>query len=194
MHYNVADIQKNIIGKLRDKLPSYLVYHSVAHTLYVAEKTALICKKEKISRKDSELVYIAALFHDSGFLKGPEGHEKASCKIARKDLKGIVAKEDLDKICGMIMATKIPQNPKTQCESVLADADLEYLGTKSFYETGELLFQELKHFNPKLTLKDWNKIQISFLSKHKYKTKFCRQYREKYKNEYVKDLMNNSQK
>lgn len=192
MHYNIAEIEEKIIGKLRKKLPDHLVYHSVAHTLYVAEKALMISKKEKVSKRDRELVYIAALFHDSGFIKGPKDHEEASCKIARRDLKGIVSKEDIDKICGMIMATKIPQSPKTHCERILADADLEYLGTKSFYETGELLFRELKHFNPKMTLDQWNKIQISFISNHTYNTKFCRQYRGKYKNKFVQELIENS--
>ena len=127
-------------------------------------------------------------------MKGPKNHEEASCKIVRKDLKGVVQADDLDRICGMIMATKIPQSPKNHCERILADADLEYLGTKSFYAIGELLYKELKHFEPNLTLKEWNKTQILFLSEHKYNTKYCKQYREKYKQKHLKELIENSAK
>ncbi|MBT8234504.1 MAG: HD domain-containing protein [Saprospiraceae bacterium] len=188
MHYNISDIKKNIIGKLKKNLPDHLTYHNVEHTLYVVDKSAFISKKEKISAHDKQLVYIAALYHDSGFMIGPKDHEETSCKIARKDLKNIVSKEDLDKICGMIMATKIPQNPQTHCERILADADLEYLGTKSFWETGDLLYKEIKHFNSKFSINDWNKLQVSFLENHQYKTSFCRQYREKYKKKHLKRL------
>ena len=39
-----------------------------------------------------------------------------------------LSEKDIELICGMIMATKIPQNPKTKLEKIIADADLEYLG------------------------------------------------------------------
>ena len=188
MRYNISDIKKNIIGKLQKNLPDHLVYHDVAHTLYVVEKAAFICMKEKVSALDKQLINIAALYHDSGFMVSPDNHEETSCKIARKDLNKIVKPDHLDKICSMIMSTKIPQSPKTHCESILADADLEYLGTNSFWSTGDLLFQEIQYFNPKFSEGDWNKLQVSFLSKHQYKTKFCRQYREKYKQNHLKKL------
>jgi len=188
MHYNISDIEKKIIGKLKKNLPDYLVYHNVAHTLYVVKQAKFICQKEKVSKLDTQLVNIAALYHDTGFMQSPVDHEETSCKIARKDLKKIVKPIHLDRICNMIMATKIPQSPKTHCECILADADLEYLGTKSFWSTGKLLFEEIKYFNPNFQENDWNKLQVSFLSNHQYKTKFCRQYREKYKKNYLEEV------
>ena len=37
-------------------------------------------------------------------------------------------KKDIEIICGIIMATKIPQRPKNYLEEIICDADLNYLG------------------------------------------------------------------
>ena len=52
-----------------------------------------------------------------------------------------------EQICGMIMATKIPQSPKNYLEQILCDADLDYLGRDDFYDIGGTLFKELKTYN-----------------------------------------------
>lgn len=179
-------IKNRVLGILREQLPEKLKYHSVHHTLYVLDKCMLIAKKEKLSTKDTFLLKTAALYHDIGFVNGSKDHEESSCKIARKQLKADgFAKEEIDKVCGMIMATKIPQEPKNYIENILADADLEYLGTRGFWKIGELLYQELRFDYKDMTREQWNKIQISFLEKHQYHTKFCRQYREKYKRQHL---------
>ena len=73
----------------------------------------------------------------------------------------------------MIRATIIPQKPKTKLECILADADLEYLGTDNFEHIGNKLYLELKHYNPNLSLEEWNEIQINFLQSHFYHTSYC---------------------
>jgi uncharacterized protein len=78
----------------------------------------------------------------------------------------------------MIMATKIPQLPKNKLEEILADADLEYLGTPDYENKADDLFWEMKYVDPSLTEEKWIRIQISFLQKHRYFTKFCQLNRE----------------
>jgi len=155
----------------------------------VLDKSIYIGQKEKLNKKDTLLLKVAALYHDIGFIKGSKNHEEESCKIAKRHLKSDgFSKEDIDKICGMIMATKIPQQPKNELENILADADLEYLGTKEFWKIGDLLFEELRYDHKDMTRNQWDNIQISFLSMHKYHTKFCKQYREKYKRQHLEHL------
>lgn len=164
---------------LEQNLPSYLTYHNFDHTQYVLEKTIEIAKKENISEQDLLLVKIAALYHDTGFIINPENHESIGCQIAGNDLRESgFDEDDIVKICNMIMATHIPQQPKTLLEKILADADLEYLGTDNFKDYGQKLFKELLHFNPDLSIKNWNDIQIEFISQHSFHTDYCRKYRE----------------
>ncbi|MBI3233265.1 MAG: hypothetical protein HYZ42_04375, partial [Bacteroidetes bacterium] len=81
--------------------------------------------------------------------------------------------EEINLIFGMIMATKIPQNPTTKLEEILADADLEYLGTSQFEPIAQKLYNELKIRKPEMTLYEWNTMQINFIEKHRYFTDFC---------------------
>ncbi len=99
-----------------------------------------------------------------------------------------ISPEEIRKICGMIMATKIPQEPSTLYEKILADADLEYLGTDSFYETSELLYRELLHKQPKLSRQQWNEIQVNFLSSHTYHTNYCKVHCEPIKAAHLEAL------
>lgn len=172
-------IYDKMISRLASELPDYLTYHSVDHTKYVVKKSTYIAEKENLPSEQLYLLKIAALYHDSGFLYGPANHEEKSCELARKELKpqGFTEKQ-LDEICEMIAATRIPQQPTSHAAEILADADLEYLGTSKFDEIGELLYLELKHFNPEFTRDAWNDIQVSFIGKHSYHTKFCKRYKE----------------
>ena len=71
-----------------------------------------------------------------------------------------------------IMATKMPQSPQNKAETILADADLEYLGSGTVEEKAEDLYKELQHLNPTLTKAQWLKTQISFLQAHRYRVGF----------------------
>ena len=92
-----------------------------------------IALKENINEKDTELIKMAAMFHDSGFIKKYDDNEVIGCKIAKEFLPEFgYSQEEIETICGMILATHTPQNPKNKLEEVLADADLDYLGRASY--------------------------------------------------------------
>lgn len=55
------------------------------------------------------------------------GHEFEGCLIARTALPGFGYTGEDIMICGMIMATKIPQSPTNILEEIICDADLDYL-------------------------------------------------------------------
>lgn len=176
-------IYDEVISTLENELPSYLTYHSVDHTKYVLERASYIAEKENISKKDLFLLKVAALYHDIGFIEDNNEHEIKGCQIAREQLtKRGFTEIELEKICGMIMSTKIPQQPDTLLEKILADADLEYLATKQFKEIGDTLFQELKHQDKSFTSTKWNQVQIDFLQNHEYHTDYCRRYKSFRKN------------
>jgi len=185
-------IYEIFFSKLEKEIPSYYSYHTPEHTSYVIDKAIIIGKEEKIKKNDMELLKIAALFHDMGFLENRDNHEELSCDMVIKELPSWNFKSnELAKICGMIRATKIPQRPKTLLDKILADADLEYLGTDLYEEGASRLYRELIHFNPRLTEKEWLEIQINFLTAHQYHTDFCIKNRELKKKEHLKRLKGN---
>jgi len=178
-----------VISLLKNNLPEYYFYHNYKHTLYVVEKAMEIGKHEGCTEADLELLTTAALWHDTGYIVTYSNHEEESCALARQYLRGFGYSPDLiDTVIGMIMATKIPQEPKNKLEEILADADLEYLGSDAFSIKAESLFREYQNIKPAMTEADWNKAQISFLQKHHYFTRFCKLNREPAKQLHLKEL------
>ncbi len=171
------------------EFPDYLTYHNRHHTEYVVRMADFLALKEGCSLADRRLIAFAALFHDAGFLIEPEKHEECSCAIATNDLEeeGLSPRE-IEKICGMIMATKIPQNPHNLSENIIADADLYYLGTDRYALYSNNLYSELKYFNPKLSNAEWVEIQKQFLTQHRYHTHFAYAYLEPVKLDHLKAL------
>ncbi|MBC7889541.1 MAG: HD domain-containing protein [Ferruginibacter sp.] len=183
-----------VINLLKNNLSPFYYYHNHEHTLYVVEKALEIGQYEKCTAKEIDLLNTAALFHDTGYLNSYAGHEEESCLLARQYLPGYgYLAPDTDAICAMIMATKMPQSPKNKLEEIIADADLEYLGTDSAGIKSDSLFFELQSLNPLLTKEQWNRTQISFLQKHHYFTRFCKENREPAKRIYLEKLMQDNQ-
>lgn len=172
------EIKRKVYRNILEQLPSYLTYHNLEHTEYVLDKAIFLGRIEDIPEKDLYLLRLAALFHDTGFIENPKNHEEIGCGIARNYLSESISEKDLSKVCGMIMATKIPQSPTNQLERIMADADLEYLGTNEFERQGNKLFDELKYFNPSFSEQAWNELQLTFLEKHEYHTDYCKKFRE----------------
>ena len=189
-------IYKKVISNLEKNLPSWLQYHCLEHTQYVLDKVIYIAEKENVGEHELFLLKIAALYHDIGFIINREKHEELSCIIATKELKEFGLKpEEVEQICEMMKATEIPQKPTSHLAAILADADLEYLGTDEFLEWSERLYQELLHYQPDLSEDKWNEIQFNFMSKHHYHTTYCKQNREpkKLKNlELIKNKIQNT--
>lgn len=164
-----------VINDLIEKLAPFLTYHDWKHTEHVIKMTEYIARQENIPEEDILLIMTAALFHDAGFISSiNEGHEEESIRLAKTKLPEFgYTKQEIEIIAGMIQATTIPQNPKTKLECILADADLEYLGTDTFKCIGNKLYMEMKYTNPNLSLEEWNEIQIHFLQAHVYHTPYC---------------------
>lgn len=183
------DVKKFILEKLRKELPRHLSYHSVSHVNDVYQAAKRLAKEENVKGDELTLLLTAVLFHDSGFLKGQENHEEASCKIAQTYLPDYgYDHRQIAQICGMIIATRIPQMPKTHLEQIICDADLDYLGRDDFFEIGQKLFQELKVYGILQDEKEWDQLQIRFLEKHHYFTPTALRLRKDRKDAYLAQL------
>ena len=168
------NFKKDVLSRLENGLPDYLHYHCLNHTKRVLEKAEIIAKAENVSADDLLLIKIAALYHDYGFLSTYQNHETEGCKAVQQELKHQLSQDEIDAVCGMIKATEIPQTPKNLHEKILADADLEYIGTDEFTEIAHKLYLELKSKNPDLSIDQWNKIQIDFIGKHHFFTDYAK--------------------
>ena len=174
-----TDIQEIILDRLERELPSYLFYHNVKHTVDVVTEVELIGWAEGCSDEEILLLKTAGLFHDVGHTVVYDGHEFQGTLIAREMLPAFnYTPEQIEKICAIIMSTKLPPQPTNLLEEIICDSDLDYLGRSDFIPVSNTLFEELKAQNKMGSLNDWNKIQVKFISGHQYFTKTARSLRE----------------
>ena len=175
-----------MIDKLKAGLRSTLYYHGLHHVIDVLNAAEMIGEKERISDSEMELLKVAVLYHDSGFIVDSVDHESRGCAMAEETLPGFgYNNKEIETICGMIMATKYPPHPNNLLEEIICDADLDYLGRDDYYKISETLFKELSHFGLLKDEQDWNKLQEKFLSGHRYFTKTSMELRDAKKAEHL---------
>ena len=71
---------------LREKLPANHIYHNYTHTCEVVDAAKEIAEGCDLNKDETEMVLLAAWFHDTGFIELYDGHEQVSKQIAEKFL------------------------------------------------------------------------------------------------------------
>ena len=174
-----TDIQELVLDKLEHELPDFLYYHNVKHTVDVVTEVELIGWAEGLDDEEILLLKTAALFHDAGHTVAYDDHEFHGTELVKSHLPGYGYSDDqIEKICSIIMATKLPPHPENIYQEIICDADLDYLGRSDMIPVSNTLYKELKEQNKIGTLNDWNKLQLKFISGHSYFTKTARSLRE----------------
>jgi exopolyphosphatase/pppGpp-phosphohydrolase len=175
----LTDLQEMILDKLEKELPDFVYYHNVKHTVDVVTEVELIGWAEGCTDEEILLLKTAALFHDTGITVSFDEHELRGTEYARKVLPEYgYTPEQIEKICSIIMATRLPPKPAGLLEEIICDSDLDYLGRSDFIPVSNTLFEELKAQNKMKDLNEWNKLQVKFISGHQYFTKTARSLRE----------------
>jgi uncharacterized protein len=178
-----------ILDKLQTELSEKLFYHGLHHTLDVLRVTQELCERLGVSDYETTILKSAALFHDAGFIINNVQHERLGCEIAREHLPRFgYQRREIERICGMIMATRIPQSPQNALEEIICDADLDYLGRADFYEIGATLFQELQAYQVIDNEEEWNRIQVRFLEAHAFFTSVNQERRTPRKMQHLEEL------
>lgn len=163
------------VSKELGKLPKLYTYHSYLHTLKVVAYAEELSFAEGLDPHDHHLVTTAALLHDIGFLVNQEDHEYLGTQWAYDHLpKYGYNRDEIEIINEAILATKIPQSPKSIHGEILCDADLFYLGTKAYVRISNMLRKEWDLQGNSFTDTAWIDLQIKFLKSHEYFTDSAR--------------------
>jgi TolB-like protein/predicted metal-dependent HD superfamily phosphohydrolase len=181
---------EEMITKMLEKQMPKLQYHNINHIQDVLRSAIAIGESENLSVDEMNMLKIAALFHDAGFIFTAKGHEAKGAEMAKEylPLYGF-SPDQIQQIGNMILATRIPQTPTTKLDKILCDADLDYLGRDDFYQIGNTLFEEMKTHGIVETEREWNLVQKTFLESHRYHTSYGAANREKFKNERLQEII-----
>jgi uncharacterized protein len=176
---NFEDARAYALQRLERELPPALTYHSLAHTRDdVAPATLRLAAITGVAGEQRMLLHTAAYYHDIGFVIQRADHELVGVRIATEVLPGFgYSPAQIEIIRGLIMATKLPQSPRTILEQLLADADLDALGRTDFMTRNQALRDEFAAYGAHWDDLSWAHEQLYFLSSHQYWTPAARQVR-----------------
>lgn len=187
---NIRKLKKFVLGKLVNELSDKLTYHGVNHTIHVLKTCNQYIKRMHVPANEAYLLRTAALMHDTGFIWNYENHEQESIRFTKELLPfWKYTNTEIEKIIGIINATKIPQTPHNLLEQIMGDADLDYLGTDLFHKIGNKLYRELMALNKITNEEQWDRIQVNFLQNHVYHTPFAKKHREPVKQKYLVEIV-----
>ena len=174
-----------------NKDPS-LIFHNLDHTKSVVERTKEIAGHYYLSENDMLAVFVAAWFHDTGYLfTQPEQHEEKSVELMKEFMTPYTNDEKLlEMIADCIMATKSPRRHDTLLKQIICDADTYHLGTKEFNSTNKNVWEEYNTKGTVLSEKEWAVKTITLLKEHEFYTKYCKDLLQKGKQKNMKKLKN----
>ena len=196
MDHLIIETEKHVIELLNKNLRSNFVYHNLSHTQNVVAKTKELITGENISEEHSNLLILAAWFHDIGYTINPENHEEESVVIAKDFLKtSSLSEQDKSTLSELILATKMGYEPKNELEKIIRDADCSHLGSKGFSDLTELLRKEWELTCDRvMTESEWLEENIKFLTNHRFYTKHASANWEKQKGKNLAQLLKSQKK
>lgn len=122
---------QDIVRPIAPRLP----YHNMIHILDVAHSVENYGRLENQSEHSIYLLKCAALLHDAFYVPGRNDNEEKSVEISDKILPQLnVAPGDIPQINGLILATKMPTNPKGILEMIICDSDIDNLGRDDYFD------------------------------------------------------------
>ena len=186
----IEDACAYALTELEKGLDKKYVYHNLWHTKHdVMVSVVRLAGMSKVSQAETDLLKVAAAYHDIGFLVGQQGHEEIGIQYAADALPRFgFDLEEIERIQEMIMATQLPQSPKNLLGQIMADSDLDLLGREDFFYRSEQLRREIAILGEFIPLQVWLERQIEFLSNHRYFTAASKKIRDGRKKEYIKIL------
>ncbi|MFQ3214673.1 MAG: hypothetical protein ACJAT1_000188 [Marivirga sp.] len=183
------------LDRLSSELSSDLFYHHVEHTIDVCNAIEGIAMEEGIVGNDLILLRTAGIFHDIGFIEQYANNEPVAVQIAQKVLPGYdYSDSEINIISELILATRVPQEPKTHLEEIICDADLDYLGRDDFDAISHSLMKEWIAYGLVDTEEEFNEKQLSFFNAHHYFTDTAKRNRKVLKEKHFAAIIKLSDK
>jgi len=177
-------------SRMEKDLAAELQYHGLEHTFdHVLPAAMRLAERYELGQQEVDLLRVAVAFHDIGWIIERTEHEKESVRIAREVLPSYGFQEaTIDRIAGIIKATRLPQSPQNLLEQIMVDADLDVLGRKDYWIRNEDLRSELSLNGHRMSDEEWYLNQLQFLESHSYFTDAARQLRDEGKRTHIEEL------
>jgi len=138
----------------------------------VRETSLILGEHYDIGAANMEAMELAALLHDTGYVKAYTGHEIVSAELAEAFLsEHNYPPRQITLVKELIDATKLVYEPKNLLQRIIKDSDLNNLGQKKYMKTITSLRSEMKTFLG-LEYEDaaFMEMNLKFMDGHSYFT------------------------
>lgn len=168
---------------LTENISSELTFHNIGHTYEVVAAVREISQESVLSEEDICALQVSAWFHDCGYAFCYKGHEQESKRIAGTFLENFNCEKDfIQKVLECIDSTKYPQNPVSEIEKIICDADLFHLTRTNYPKYEKALRLEFeKYLGLIFTDEEWQMQNNDFLKNHQYFTDYGQNILAKFK-------------
>lgn len=186
MNQLLLDIENYVFNLFKDNLSLDFTYHNFMHTVKVVEAIKTLSTEEQISTDLREKLLIAGWFHDTGYTKTVQGHEKESANIAKQYLSEHNFDENyINEVQDYILITTLNSVPKNIGEAIVKDADNYHLGQTEYPKISELLRDEIaKICHKEFSDYEWHlENRNFFLNVHHFYTDAAKKHWQKGKEE-----------
>ena len=196
MREHILENAKKYVNKLLLPLEDHY-YHSYNHAVDVMERAKYLSQREWLSEDDIEILALAWLFHDTGFIIQYDNNESIWAKIAKNYLKSILYPNDKINLIEKIILATDPayKNPKNYYEEIIKDADMDNLWRDDFKDKNEKLKKEIEVIkNIKIKDPEWKHASIELLKEYEFNTNSQKDERNTKKIENLKNMLDELEK
>jgi predicted metal-dependent HD superfamily phosphohydrolase len=186
----ITKARRSAEAVFKEKAFENRAFHNIEHTKDVVVAAEEIAIHSGLTPEETESAIVAAWLHDIGYEDGAENHEQKAADKAEVLLKeaGVPAKRIID-ITEAILATKVPQQPRSLIAKVLCDADLHHLSTEYCVMKSDKLREEWEVVGDrKLSDEEWIQSNLTFMENHRYHTPYGQTVLQEGKKKNIKKL------
>ena len=186
----ITSVKEKVVSMFQDNWNAQLTYHDLQHTLTVTKFAKELAELEQIDNGETEILELATLLHDIGYLSGYFDHEDRGQEIANQILGELnYDPEKIKKVNQLIEATKSDHEPQTNLEEIIKDADLYNLASPEYEFFAKKLRTEWQFYlNNDVSDIKWFKENQKFLKNHEYFTKSAKELFSDQKEKNLKKL------
>lgn len=170
----VEEAKQYVSVLLTSELSDKCLFHTINHTLEVLNNAEVIATYCKLNGEELNLLRLAALFHDVGYVDSYDDHESYSAKRAREYLEiRMDDEQSISQIERAILSTKVPQSPEDKISKMLCDADLMNLTFDDYFEQIDLMRMEWEQVgNTKISRQQVYINTLKFFQTHQYHSRY----------------------
>jgi len=170
----LMEAERYVEAYFREFLPGTRFFHNFQRTKAVVEICEEIAAASQLPWSDSEALFLAAWFHDTGYCHRRANHIEGSVRIAWTFLEDYELPSEFRLLVSRVIRSTTLSEPTSELERILKDADDYMVSSQQYSILSQLLRQELEWCDGiRFTDDQWTSECIGLFKRHRFHTTFA---------------------